>query len=284
MKKISADTNYKSLLYLKYFALAISILIFLAVSFRIFKLSQTSTFTHHYYAVLVQAPKPFVVSINTDLETISTLYFDAKLTQDIQNPEEATFKLLIPINALIDFKNQSDATNFSPGNFLSFSSLPGLIVRKNIFEYKKSNQYDVAKLYLLQKYSTLKNSQVTISKLYRDDVIDPTYKEFIEENLQDTEVFNEKVPVEIINASGKDGVGSTFSKILTLSGFNVVSVTSTRKPIAGSTITIRIPDNKTTERVEDMFSMPVTHNAESHLADISIVIGERYAEKILRVE
>jgi len=272
-----------SFLYLKYFVVGVVILVVGAILLRTVNLARNSTFTDDYYAVLIQGENPFLLQIDTTQKAISQVTYTQEVNS-VKNPEEASFILMTPVNAIIKFRSIEKSSGYMPNSFFAFSSFFSHFSRNNIYEYKNINQYDIGKIFFLGKYSTLKTHDLTVKKIFTNEELSSSYQEFIEEHLRDKVVLNEKVPVEVINASGQNGVGARLAKVLSLHGFNVVSVSSTRTPIAGSTLTIRTLENTTTKRVKEIFPISVVTSRDSHVADISVVVGQDYVGKKLDIK
>ena len=92
------------------------------------------------------------------------------------------------------------------------------------------------------------------------------------EEFRDSEIFNEKVTLEIVNSTGVDGLGSKVGFLLSNLGVNVISI---RNGEANNTkISVKGKGSQTLGRIEKLFKVKAQADETNSIADITINIGK----------
>lgn len=90
----------------------------------------------------------------------------------------------------------------------------------------------------------------------------------------DATLRDEKIPIEIINASGVTGRGTALERVMSNLGANVVQVTTAPKDEVHSSIQYIDGELHTTKRIINILGFPAKKSVGDELSDIIIVIGK----------
>ena len=90
----------------------------------------------------------------------------------------------------------------------------------------------------------------------------------------DPTIQEEKVTIEIINATGRSGLGQRLERLLSHIGGNVIAVTTSSKRMKISSVTYFGDKTYTLSRIHLILKIPLVYTEKSQLADITIVIGD----------
>lgn len=130
---------------------------------------------------------------------------------------------------------------------------------------------DLGRLYMLSKGisltdRTIENINPKADPVKIDAVVTALFK--------DTAVETSALSVQIINASGQQGMGGRLERVLDNMGMNVVSVITSRSPIVKSRIEYYGGKDYAIQKIERLLQFPLTALSEETIADIVITIGE----------
>lgn len=91
---------------------------------------------------------------------------------------------------------------------------------------------------------------------------------------KDALIESSALSVQIVNASGQQGLGGRLERVLDNMGMNVVSVSTARKPIVKSNIAYYGSDTYPLQKLKRLLQFPVKQMQTETIADIVITIGE----------
>lgn len=275
MRKIS-QPKHQSLLYLKIFFVFLTILIFSSLVWKGTRLFQERSFTGSSFTILIDDNPLHILYIDASERKIS--FTTLKNTNSIKTliPREAQFSLGFPIDAIIQYKKAKKLEKAS--DFFKVRNILSLIKDNEEQKLVGLNQIDLLKLYIFfhgLKYSTSSLSiNPFISRTETNDAV-AFFDQF-----RDPVIFNEKTSIEVINASGIDGLAARISKLLKYIGCNVISVVS-KDMQNESKIIYRIEKNYTLNRLQKIFGIQSEASSDTLITDMTIIIGKDFADKYI---
>ena len=189
-----------------------------------------------------------------------------------RNRISESMALGVPVDGSIYVKNNP---NFSiEDDFMKEGMLFELLLRPLSFKFDNVNSFDVLKFYFYTKQIRAEDRKmIEIAK--KDAEVIPLS---INNNLIDNVIFNEKLSVQVINATDINGFGAKAARVLKSLGYNVVS-TATGEDKKSSIKTNDI-NSASVRRLEEIFNVPVGPAPSSSIADITIVLGEDVGKKV----
>jgi len=131
--------------------------------------------------------------------------------------------------------------------------------------------FDIVQLIILTKSASGKDIQVNeITLPVQDYQIDK-----INSNLfKNDTLISENVSIQVINATGKPGLGQRLGRILTNIGANVVSISTSNTTQHQSKIQYFGSTSYTVEKLKKLLDYPVERVDKETIANITIIIGE----------
>lgn len=180
-----------------------------------------------------------------------------------------------------------------------YFSVGGFIPSVFLFQRLSSDiSYDLSLSDVFRIWSTLRKlriDQISITDLEKANVLnhqkqpDGTEVQLINYDLldlfnltkfQDTEVRDEKISVEVVNATGREKVATQFTRILNNLGANVVSK-STGGVTEKELCSLYISDSKFSssiivKRLKNFYQCKLDEQKNNGISDIKVVLGEEY--------
>lgn len=168
----------------------------------------------------------------------------------------------IPIDGEVDGKIAS-------GNSIP-SVLLGMFLR---FQAIKTNLtiLDIGRLAVFAKTIPQSDIQEKEMSLLRDEI---TNKDTVASLFVDPAIVEEKIDVEIVNASGGSGLGQRLERMLSHVGYTVIAVTTSPKKRANSSIIYYGEKTYTIYKLERIVNSPIEYTEKKQLATIAIILGE----------
>lgn len=248
-------SNRHNLIYIKLFLLAVLLAGLLSLSYKTFILARDSSFKYDTFNLLVIKKEPVLFHIDTKNKKMVVRKFVHTDPKSLGRSRiEQTSFLGVLIDGTIVLESENKLLSIE-SNFLSEKYAIGLITNKKI-KLDNINAFDVIKIYLYSRF---------ISKNNRD------YGQGIsQEVFPDPSIFREKVSVQVVNASGINGLGSKIGTALRNVGYNVVSIKTEDK--RKSQLLSSEDCSISCKRLENAFSL-TSEKGTTNIADITLILG-----------
>jgi len=260
-KKDSHHGGARSIRTLLAFCGVVAILITLSLGVKFFSTVKESKYDgQHRFTLLVQHDKQSasVLSFDPATHSVSEVFLRSKG----ELPDVGKY-LGVPIEGKITDSEKIDASGPPTGALLSY--ITGLKHKE-----RGLTTFDLARLWLLTSGMQKKDIEsASISTSAGEDVVD----EKIAEMFVDNELANEKVSVEIVNATGITGRGSRLERMLSNIGIPVVQVTTASSPANHSSITYANGETYTAKKLQHLLKFKGKQMIEQELSDIIVVVG-----------
>lgn len=242
------------------FCLVVFLLIATSLFFKLVSVVQNSTFDgdHRFTLLITYSPKDAeIISFEPLSKTISRLSIRS------QNTLPALGKFLgVAIDGSITDTKRID------GNDEIAERLRGYAMR---FEKGSLTRFDLLRLYLFAQSVGQGNIEArSIDNLTNTADVSGALSELF----YDSAVQDEKVSVEIVNASGVTGRGTALERVLVNMGANVVQVTSSPKDENTSSIRYIDKEAYTIKRITKLLGYPQQQSDGEGLSDIIVTIGK----------
>lgn len=272
-KKIKQTSNY---VLIKIFMLFFIMALLVSATMRTINIIENSEFNVDYFNILLIGKDVYYLNINKNLSQISVLKFE-NVDKKILNFSKDTLGVYfgIPIDAVVKYSN-SNPLNIN--DFFSFSNLYNLsyFPSKNRIGFSR---FDILKAFI---YCNILNSfEYNIQSYNLKNNNKDTLNQTIYNLFKNNRIINDKVSIEVINASDVSGAATKFSQMLKNIGFNVIAVRSSGENSSSKAI-IRLDKNNYSALVlEKYLDMSFEFRNEISISDITIIIGNDYASKII---
>lgn len=234
-----------SLIYAKIFFLIFLLALFLSLSYKAITAVRDSSFKGDSFNLLVLGKENSLVHISKSDKKIVVLKLSTKGLNK-QNKIEQSMKVGLLVDGVIS------------GNNISFPPPVALIFSSSGNKLSNVNSFDIGKIILYSKTYETKHLD------FSDDNV---------KNLFDRGILEDKISVEVINATDVNGLGSNFSSALKNTGFNVVSVDSEERATK-SVLSGIDPSSSTIKRLSNSLGIKISDKHKSPTADIKVMIGE----------
>lgn len=237
------------------------LLIFGSLSLKFLSVLKQSTYDgEHRFTLLISHTKndATIVSFDPASHTVSEVFLSGN--KEMESPGKY---LGIPINGKI-----KDSEKFSDNTDLANKLLSYLLTLRS--KEQGLTSVDVFRLWLLASGMQKKDieSQQFTTALSEDEVDEKLEELFIDEVLA-----NEKISVEIVNATGISGRGSKLERMLSNMGIPVVQVTTASRPENHSSIQYADETTYTLKKLQQLLQYRASQMTEQGLSDIIIVVG-----------
>lgn len=264
--------KFQSIVYIKIFFLILFIAAFLSISYRAFLLIKNRAFKFETFNVLMQDKDVRLISVNTQEKKMVIFKFmgAGNLFSDKSLFSTSTV-LGVPIDGMISAKNSFEFNNLEK-DFLETGRLFSMIFVPNKYSFRKINIFDLTKLFVISKFIPEQDRKTkTLNNLSADFRRNEEIDLELEGLFKDSEIFNKKISLEIINATDIDGLGSRVALILKNLGYNVISVSNG----GGDKSKILIKDGvSSVERIEKIFGITAEKKETHGIADVVLILGK----------
>ena len=160
------------------------------------------------------------------------------------------------------FKIQSDGARFVYNLALETKIQSYLGSKKNL------TFFDILRLTIAAHRTTQDDEQIVIKgNQYNND-------NNLKSLFVDDEISLENISIQVINASSISGLGKRLETDLSRLGANVISVNTSQKKVATSSIQYFGEKTYTSKKLENILKFVTKKLTEKQIADIVIVIGE----------
>ncbi len=252
-------TRTHNLRLLVFFGILVAILVISSLVLKFISLARESRFDgEHFFVVsFLRSEQADIVGFDPKTRTIVLLHTTG-------NAKRSSLKqtLGIPIDGEVYGEAVSDHS--IPSTLLRIffryqmmqTDLTIIDIGRLAFFAKTVSQSDIA-----EKALSLSKDEASIENIVASMFIDPAIKE-------------EKLDVEIVNASGVSGLGQRLERVLSHIGGNVVAVTTSPKIMSVSSIVYFGKKTYTLSKMQRIIDIPISYTEKPRLADITIVLGE----------
>lgn len=259
-------------LYLKIFLIFVFVCIVVSASLKTANLVKTSNFDSQYYNILVIGSKAYIVNIQKVENSISVIELKGRDSNYFHNNfrQKISVDIGIPLDAV--FIDNKDRPFKDPKEFFSFKNIIGFLLEPASYKSEELNKLDLVKIYFATYSVSLFDVNSASLDLLREQEDDRDEKLF--EHFKDKQILSEKTSVEVVNASGIDGIAWVISRMFKNVGFNVISVKSADKEQVKSIIICRNSGTYSIDRISRVFPILIEYKNETGIADISVIIGK----------
>ena len=253
--------------YLIIFFLLFILAIGIALGIRGLNLYQSSQFITNSFTVLITAEEPYIIRLDSRQDTLSILHIKDALL-DTQHLTKASIDAAVPIQASITLVD-GEIENID--QVLSVGAILRQIAQGKV-QLTGMNEFDVVKfMYLAKKVPHENISRKEIEDYIANTAVLGQIEEDLYELFRDPTVINERISIEVVNATQISGLATTVSHMLENGGYNVVAIRSedTQKSVIQSSLS----DSVTLTQLKQTFPFPIAARSENAVSDIKIVIG-----------
>lgn len=261
-KRFKKDKNNLGLALL--FSTLVAFLMLLAISLKIAAVFARSSFDgSHRFNVFLTSDKPGVISFSPDEKNIAYLTINTNAPLD-----KIGAVLKIPIDGKIEAKGESDSNDVEETmhNVLlhpkSFSTSLTVIDIARLWFFTKS----LPKHAFIKKTISLPRNQDLINELEIDKIV--------AELFNDKAITEEKLSIQIVNATGVSGLANRATRLISNMGGNVVLLSTAEDSIATSEILYIGEKTYTVEKLSSVLGIALKESKTAQLSDIIIIIGK----------
>lgn len=255
-KKTHESTSIKTLVI---YCLVVFLLIFMSIAIKFFFIVKESKFDgKHRFTIAVTTEKQKSEVLSFDPQSNSVVVLEVigdggKHLQEI---------LGLPIDVVVATPSLSskDASVIMSNFFFHYTSL-----------HSDITIYDIGRLLLLAKTAQAKD------KLYKQvHTIDSqdSIDKLVSVLFQDQTIVDEKVTIQIVNATDQAGLAGKLERVLTNIGANVLAISSSHTIEKKSKITYSNDNTYTLTKLQKMLHISANKMQDKAISDIIIVLGE----------
>jgi hypothetical protein len=253
-----------NLKYLKVFLLVLVLFACVSLLYRIILSFNSSSFRYDTYNVLLTEDKSHLIRINRSKNKLSVISFPKVSNEARGSRLIASLALGQPVDAGIVYKGK-DSIDIN-NSFMTFGLMMNLLFGRNNFDFKNINVVDILKIYLFTAQMSKNDKNVFSLESFENGVLDIEGEEIF----YDSEIFNEKKSVQVVNSTNIDGLGSKLSDILKSMGYNIIAIESGSDRV--SAINTLLEQTVSVKRLKDLLGFPVI-NKKSDISDVTIILG-----------
>ncbi|MGE5041383.1 MAG: LytR C-terminal domain-containing protein [Candidatus Levyibacteriota bacterium] len=267
-KAAEAEVSNSPLVYLGYFVVVVTICVLIALVARFIFIYQKSTFTSDGYAILIESQKPFIASYGSMSKRLT--FLELKNFQEGDRIKES-LDLGLPLDGAI-----KTPVDVSSENFSSYSLMVNMFFRQWSTRFENTTILDLFKLISSSMSVNKKDVEAKTVILSKDGAEGLTQDE-IYDSFKDTDVINEGLSIEVINATDVEGLAGRAAAVIKNTGGNVISVTSEDPQKASQLIAAN--NSKTLVRISHLLGItPTINKTFSSQADVRVILGEDFAK------
>lgn len=237
-----------------YFGFLVLFIIIVSVAFKTYDLFKKSKFDgeNRFTVAILAKNHSNIITVSPKDDSIS------QITIDKINDKNSLLENSVPVDGYI--QTEISATN--PKEY--FSKLLG--------SYRKiKTDLTIIDLLRLKMYS----SGVAKDKIKEQEISgysDKNFNSIMQTYFVDPKISDEKVSIQITNATPVGGLGSIFAKYLTNLGANVVLVNSSQADENNTKIYYK-EDSYTLEKISKILRVEPTKKDVNSISDITVIIG-----------
>lgn len=258
------ESKSQSFKMLAVFLIVVLIGVIISITYKSVSLFSKSIFSNKTISVILLDKDARIVNLDKNKISVDIIYLpDAGKNYKKESSMTTSVKLGVPIEGKIIAKNPGEFEKFNT-DLVSFSQVAKGFLGGE-YEYKNMNAADLLKIYLFLK--KVPSEDIDLVKVKAGEVSSlDTEDMFI-----DSDIFNQKVSLEVVNAAGITGFGGKVSGFLKKLGYNVVSIKNGDE----QKLEIRANDleSSSVKRLEQLFGVEARKNSSTAIADITLILG-----------
>lgn len=264
--------KHDNFLFLKLFLGFLLLAVFLSLFLKFINQVKKSSFNKNYYNILLLGSKNYLFNIKDEEKKLSI--FNLGDLSDLGKENEFRFKIGAALGAPVDavLTDEGNLLGDNWQDIFSTKSLYLIFSKRNSFVFYNLNKYD-----LLQVYKNLALVSSSRTKVFDNNLLDQdSWKDIgINDFLKDVNIVNEKISIQIVNASLVNGLGAKIANMLENVGFTILSI-DTADEKDRSQIIRRTKESYSSKRLENIFMLPSTVEDGSSITDITIILGKDF--------
>ncbi|HRN96169.1 MAG TPA: LytR C-terminal domain-containing protein [Candidatus Levybacteria bacterium] len=254
--------------YLTVFFIFFGTAILLSLVARGITLYNNAQFTGNSIMLLVVTEKnSHIMRLDKATQQLSLLKI-VDVAIDTDDISTASIRTGVPIHAAIIIKNPT-------ADIRDIVTVGGIIklLMSNGVSLIQLNEYDAVNIaYAAQKIPSDRTTVKEIKNYIDDRSIISQIDHELYELFRDPEVINERISIEVVNATNISGLATSVAQMLENGGYTVVAIRSSQ--VQKSMIQTNNTETITAKNVKKIFGFPQTSLGKNAVADIRIVIGE----------
>ena len=259
MKKKSDNASY-----IKVFILIVLFSALVSLTYKVFLLVKDRSFRFKTYNIMLVGRDAHLAGFNTFKKQIYTLEVkDGREVFSSNKPLASSVISGVPLDGMIISIKRENLTD-SKNDFPTFGQTLSFLLEDEKYVFYNINKFDLVKLYVVSRLTAWED------KSY--DTIRDLSQDFSREKFYDSEIFNEKTSVEIINSTEINGLGSRVGFILSNLGANVISIKDGEDE--KTQVLTKDLNLKTLKRIEKLFGLKAQKDEGSGIADVTINLGK----------
>ncbi len=252
----------KSLRKAIFFCVAVILLIFFSLLFRLTLLIKEGTYdgsNRYTLSIIKDGTQSSIVSFDPEQNTVGIL----RLSGSRQNK---TIQQLIsvPIDGSITLSSDMSLSEDPSSLLLSILLKPGL-------KKEKTNEVDIAQLILFSKKLAPKDISLKEIKLPAES---SQIDEVASQLFADAAIVDERISIEIINSTDVPGLGRRLERLIKNTGGNVVAVSNATTVLPKSKIVFFKKESYTSMKLKQILQYMTEPTTKQSIAEITIYIGD----------
>lgn len=267
-----------SFLYLKVFLITLAVLIIASLGYRVFSEISNSSFKHNSFSIIYFGDSTYL--LNVDKKAKRYTFIDlGKINSKLKGKNTLEMSILIgvPINAVIQQKD-TKAVIGSGEDFITLSNQARMIAGNNV-SLKRMNIYDIYKFTNAARGALRENK-------FNEKIMDLNKVGIdmqLSNLLRDTKINEGNVSIEVINATGINGLANVFSQMLSNGGYNIIDIRSDTRNDTPSQIRYKGERSELVDSLQQITSFEEIGANESSTADITIYLGNDLAGRLSEI-
>ncbi|OGH17013.1 MAG: hypothetical protein A3C30_02055 [Candidatus Levybacteria bacterium RIFCSPHIGHO2_02_FULL_40_18] len=268
MKKKFDNTSY-----IKLFILIVLFTAFVSISYKAFLLVKNRSFRASTFNIMLVGRDVHIVGFNIPKKQIHVLEFSrARDLFSRKKTLSASLASGVPLDGMIisiQVANIIDSKNDIP----TFAQTLSFLLEDEKYVFYGVNKFDLIKLYIVSELTSWEDKSFDIiQNLTQDFSEDQVLASKIGEKFRDSEIFNEKTSIEIVNSTEIDGLGGRLGFILSNIGANVISIKDGEE--SETKIEAKKYDIKILRRIERLVELKAQKEDNTGIADVTINLGK----------
>ena len=259
MKKKSDNASY-----IKVFIVIVLFSALVSLTYKVFLLVKNRSFRFNTYNIILVGRDAHLEGFNIFKKQIYTLELkDGREVFSSNKPLASSVISGVPLDGMIISIKGVNLTDLK-NEFPTFGQTLSFLLEDEKYVFYNINKFDLVKLYVV--------SRLTVWEDKSYDTIRDISQDFSREKFYDSEIFNEKTSLEIINSTKINGLGSRIGFILSNLGANVISIKDGEDK--KTQVLAKDLNSKTLKRIEKLFELKAQKDDNARVADITLNLGE----------
>ena len=267
--------SLRNIVYLKIFLFVVLAVSVLSLSYRVVLSFVNSAFQYKTFNLLLIGESTHLIHLDREFNTMTIVKLSGG-RGEFQGKSRLAHSMKVGL--LVDGSIVSNSENeFENSNNLSYAQAFKLIFAGQDYRFDHMNWVDVLKVSFYSQRIDKDNIKSIKIDDFRTDP-DTLSSDFTANRFIDADIYSEKQSVQIINATGLDGLASQASKALKNMGYNVVSLTNGKEK--KSVIEASNIDSSSVKRLQKILVLPIVKSDRPMVSDITVVFGEELEREL----